>query len=553
VTLVPASAWAPLRHRAFRALWIAQFASNTGTWMHLVGAQWLMGDLGGGALQVALVQTATTLPIFLAVLPAGALGDIVDRRLVLLVSQGAMLLVAGLLCALTLGGLTSPAVLLVLTFALGLGQALTIPCWQAIQPELVGLGEVPQAATLNGVNFNVARAVGPAIGGALIAATGPGLVFALNAASFLAIVGVLLAWRRPRARRAFAAEHPWSALAAGARFVRSSPSLRAVLARAGLFMTFASGLWALLPVVARGPLGLGPDGYGLLLGSVGIGAVAGAFVLPALRARLTVDRLVALASAAYAAALLAIGLSGTLPVVVGALVVSGLAWIGVLSSLSAAAQTLLPDWTRARGLAYYTLVFMGAQALGSVAWGVVAAEAGLDAALLVLAAGLLAGLVVARRFPLRATPLDVRPAQHLSEPHLVLDARPGDGPVLVCVEWRVAPDAAPAFLDAMRAVERSRRRTGARRWGLFQDGDDPAAYLEAFTVATWEEHRRQHEERRTRTDEEVVQRARELALDGGEPRVRHLLSAYRDGARERPGAQTSTTTGSTIGRLRRRS
>ena len=345
------SAWAPLRHRLFRALYLAQFASNAGTWMQVVGAQWLMGDLGGGPFAVALVQTATTLPIFLLVLPAGALGDVLDRRRVLLAAQAGMLAATGLLAALTAADLVTPGLLLALVFLVGVGQALTVPSWQATVPELVDRPEIPQAAALNGVNFNLARAVGPAVGGLLIAAAGPEAVFALNSVSFLGTLAVLGAWRRPPRQRALAAEHIWEAVSAGGRFVRSAPTLRIVLVRSALFMAFASALWALLPVVARGPLGLGPGGYGLLLGSVGVGAVAGAFVLPSLRARLALNTLVALAGALYAAALLVIGLLETLPAVVGALVAAGLAWIAVLSSLNASAQTLLPDWARARGLA----------------------------------------------------------------------------------------------------------------------------------------------------------------------------------------------------------
>jgi MFS family permease len=520
------SAWAPLRHRLFRALYVAQFASNAGTWMQVVGAQWLMGDLGGGPFAVALVQTATSLPIFLLVLPAGALGDVFDRRRVLLAAQGAMLVATGLLAALTAADLVTPALLLALVFLVGAGQALSVPCWQATVPELVERPEIPQAAALNGVNFNLARAVGPAIGGLIIAVAGPEAVFALNSVSFLGTLAVLSAWRRPPRHRALVAEHVWEAVSAGGRFVRSAPTLRIVLVRSALFMAFASALWALLPVVARGPLGLGAGGYGLLLGSVGVGAVAGAFVLPVLRARLPLNTLVALAGVAYAGALAVIGLPERLPFVVGALVVAGLAWIAVLSSLNASAQTLLPDWARARGLAYYTLTFQGAQALGALVWGALAGVAGLAAALVVAAAGLVAGALAGRRLRLVALDLDLRPARHWPEPHLVLDPEPEEGPVLVTVEWRVPAEHVEAFREAMAPVGRSRRRTGARRWGLFQDAADPERFLEVWVVGSWEEHLRQHDERTTVRDEELEARARALAR-AGELEVRHLLSAYR--------------------------
>ena len=522
------SAWEPLRHRAFRILFIAQFASNVGTWMQTVGAQWLMGDLGGGALQVALVQTATSLPIFLLVLPSGALGDILDRRRVLLASQSVMLVSAGLLAALTASGAMTPWLLLGLTFAVGSGQALAIPSWQAIQPELVPRAQIPQSAVLNGANFNVARAVGPAIGGLLISGVGAQATFALNALSFVGVLCALLLWGRPADRRALGVEHLRAAIGAGARYVRNAPLLRVVLWRSTLFMTFASALWALLPVVARGPLELGADGYGLLFASVGIGAVTGALLLPWLRSRLDVNLLVAMASGVFAAACLVVGLVELTGAVVAALVAAGMAWIAVLSSLNASAQLLLPSWTRARGLAFYTLTFMGAQAVGSVLWGTLAGLVNLETAFSVAAAGLLIGPALGRRrLRLTRSDLDLEPTAVWGEPHLTFDASPDDGPVLVTVEWRVREQDADAFQAAMRPVERVRRRTGATRWGLFQDGEDPERFLETFTVATWLERQRQHLERVTVRDDELEARARELTVDGEPPRVRHLLAAYR--------------------------
>src|SRR3954454_9926381 len=342
------SAWAPLRHTWFRALWIAQFVANTGTWAQTVGAQWLMGDLGGSALQIALVQTAATLPVFLLVVPAGALGDIVDRRRLLLLSQTSMLLSAAALAVLTAAGAVTPNRLLALTALLATGQALAAPCFQAVQPELVPREELPQAALLNGANANVARAVGPAVGGLLIAAAGPAAAFALNAVSFLGVLAVLYRWPRPATERPLGAEPIRQAIRAGMRYVRSAPLFSSVLARSGLFMVFASGLWALLPALARGPLGLGANGYGGLLAAVGFGAVAGTVVLPRLRARRGADGVVTGATLVYAAAVAVVGLNPSAFAVVGALVLAGLSWIAVQSTLGATAQLVLPTWARAR-------------------------------------------------------------------------------------------------------------------------------------------------------------------------------------------------------------
>ena len=521
------SAWSPLRRRWFRALWIAQFVANTGTWAQTVGAQWLMGDLGGTALQIALVQTAATLPVFLLVIPAGALGDVVDRRRLLLLSQTLMLLSAAALAVVTAVGVVSPNRLLALTALLAVGQALAAPCFQAVQPELVPREELPQAALLNGANANVGRAVGPAIGGLLIAASGPAAAFTLNAVSFLGVLAVLYRWPRPRTERPLGAEPIRQAIRAGLRYVRSAPAFNIVLARSALFMVFASGLWALLPAVARGPLGMGPNGYGGLLAAVGLGAVAGTAVLPWFRARRGAGGVVTVATLAYAAAVAVVGVTHS-PVAAGAaLVLAGLSWIGVQSTLGAAAQLLLPTWARARALAYYQLVFMGGQAFGALAWGAVADAYGLAAAFVIPAGGLvLVAILGVLLLPLRSDH-DVR---HSELPWAAVPSRMDwdldAGPVLVTLEWQVRGDAIPEFLAVMRRLARARRRTGAALWGVFQDAEDPELFLETFTVTTWHEHLRQHVERGTVADADLEGRARAFLSEGTDPAVRHLVWAY---------------------------
>ena len=523
---VVASAWAPLRHTWFRALWIAQFVANTGTWAQTVGAQWLMGDLGGSALQIALVQTAATLPVFLLVVPAGALGDILDRRRLLLLSQTLMLLAAAALSVLTAAGGATPNRLLALTAVLAVGQALAAPCFQAVQPELVPREEVPLAALLNGANANVARAIGPAVGGLLVAATGPAAAFALNAATFVGVLGVLYRWPRPATRRPLGAEPVGQAIRAGLRYVRSAPEFCSVLARSALFMVFASALWALLPAVARGPMGLGPNGYGGLLVAVGAGAVLGTAVLPRLRPRRGSGVLVTMAMLAYAVAMAVVGLHVSPVVVVAALVLAGLSWIAVQSTLNATAQLVLPTWARARALAYFQLVFMGGQAFGAVMWGAVADSLGLTAAF-VLPAG---GLVLAALVGLLLVPLpshhDVRHSELPWPRPPSLDWDPDAGPVLVTVRWRVRHPDVPDFLAVMRDLGRARRRTGASLWGVFQDADDPELFMETFTVSTWREHLRQHVERGTVADAHLEERARAYLTGEGSPVVGHLVWAY---------------------------
>src|SRR5581483_10935245 len=318
------SALSPLRQPLFRAVWLAAVVSNVGTWMHDTSAAWLMTSLSPSPLMVALMQTAMSLPFFLLALPAGALADVVDRRRVLLGTQGWMLAAAAALGVLALSGRTTPWSLLGLTFALGLGAAMNAPAWQAITPELVPREDLAPAVALNGVAVNVARAVGPALGGLLVAAIGPGGVFLLNAASFVGVIAVLAAWRRPAPDGGLPAERVVGAILAGVRYVRHAAPVRTVLVRTAAFVLSASGIWALLPLVARRRLGLGAVGYGLLLGCLGAGAIVGAAVLPRLRRRLGVERLLVGATLLFAGASATLGVGRAVPAAALALIAAGL-------------------------------------------------------------------------------------------------------------------------------------------------------------------------------------------------------------------------------------
>src|SRR2546426_7243532 len=295
-----ASVWSPLRNPLFRTLWLATVVSNIGTWMHNVAAAWLMTSLAPSPTMVALVQAATSLPVFLVALPAGAIADLVDRRRLLLLTQGWMLLAAGGLGALTLMGASTPWLLLTLTFALGLGAAMNAPAWQAIIPELITGSEVRAAVTLNGVGYNLARAVGPALGGLTVGALGSGAVFILNALSFLGVMVVLYGWKRPVGEHALPAEDAFGAMRSGIRYIRYAPALRAVLSRTAVFIFGGSALWALLPLVARQELALNATGYGVLLGCLGAGAVIGAALLPQIQRRLSTDLFLAGATLLFA-------------------------------------------------------------------------------------------------------------------------------------------------------------------------------------------------------------------------------------------------------------
>jgi MFS family permease len=518
----PPSALAPLRSPVFRALWIAALVSNIGTWMQSVGAVWQVGNQSGSAALVALVQTAVSLPIVLLALPAGAAADVVDRRRLLLLTQTWMLVSAAALCVATVLGLASPAVVLALTFLLGLGNAANAPAWQATIPELVGSRLLAPAVALNSAGFNIGRAIGPALGGLVVAAAGPAAVFGLNAISYLGVLAVLWRWRRPPQDKLGAGEQMLGAIGAGIRYVRFAPLLRAVLLRTALFILPASALGALLPVGARDALGLDATGFGLLLGALGIGSVAGAVVLPRLRRAVPIDRRVVAATCLYALATVVLAVVGSALVVGLAMVAAGMAWLAILTSFNVATQTAVPRWVRARALAVYLLVFQGGLAVGSALWGVVAGRVGERTALLAAAASFGLGLLAALRWRLQGIgALDLTPSVR-PEPVTVLDPEPDDGPVLVLVRYRVDLARAEEFASAMRAMRQVRRRDGAYRWGLFEDVADPSCFVETYVVRSWAEHLRQHE-RFTAEDLAVRDRVRSFHIGDDPPAVSHFI------------------------------
>ncbi|MGV0744015.1 MFS transporter [Mycolicibacterium sp. XJ870] len=518
------SMWAPLASPIYRALWIAQFVSNLGTWMQTVGAQWMLVGDPRAEILVPLVQTATTLPVMMLALPSGVLADLVDRRRLLIATQGAMAAGVATLASLSGAGLATPTVLLMLLFLIGCGQALTAPAWQAIQPDIVPREQIAAAAALGSMSMNGARAIGPAIAGALVSLSGPTLVFALNAVSFIGIVAVLVMWRRPAAEQLLPAERPLAALSAGGRFIRSSPIIRRILLRTALFIVPGSALWGLLAVIAKDQLGLSSSGYGLMLGALGVGAVFGAFALSRLQSVFEQNALLIIAAVGFAAATVILALVHHEGVVLVALVLGGMAWLLALSTLNASMQLSLPAWVRARGLSVYQLVFMGGQAIGSVAWGLLAGAAGSVAALLVSAGLMAACALSALWWPLHASTgnLDVTPSAHWPEPALVFEPEPPDGPVVVLTSYRVDPQDETEFFAAMAALGRSRQRTGATQWQLFRSGEQAATFVEAFVVRSWDEHLRQHHTRLTGHDL-LVEQAVERYIEG-EPTSQHLIA-----------------------------
>jgi predicted MFS family arabinose efflux permease len=519
------TAWAPFRHRLFAEMWSAQFVSNIGGWMQTVGAQWLMLTLTGSAAYVALVSTASSLPIMAFAILAGAIGDLVDRRRFLLVAQGLMLAAALALGALALAGLVTPWTLLALIFALGIGQAMTSPVWQTLQPELVDPPERQQAISLGSVNQNLARAVGPAIGGLILAATSAGIVFIVNAVTFLAVIAVIAQWRSIRSADALPREHLGEAIRAGGRYIAASPALRVILVRAFIFIFFASSIWALLPLVAVSQLHLGSGGYGLLLGCVGVGAVAGALLLPRLRTLLPAGAQLSAGSIGLGVAALLLALVHVTAVAAIALAFGGLAWILALSTLNSVYQLSLPGWVKARGMSFYLIVFQGGNAIGSAVLGIMAQHAGLTATLITVTVALGVGPLAGLRFPFQSIPPEeLRPAGDWPAPPVVASgAGQAAGPVMVSVEYRPQAGSHDDLLAALRGARFSRRRTGAVSWRAWQDATDPDRIVEQFVVASWPEHLRQHE-RVTRRDADRLDKVRALTDPDHPPVVTHWLT-----------------------------
>lgn len=423
------SAWSPFRHATFTALWAATVISSIGGWMYSAASGWLMTGLNPDPFVVSMVQVATTLPLFFFALPAGALADIVDRRKFLIAVQIAVSAVSAIFAAIVWLGLVTAGNLLLFTFLTGVGGALTAPAWQAIVAQLVPKQDLSPAVAANSVGFNVSRAVGPALGCAIIAKASIAAPFLFNAVSNLGIIATLLWWRPPHpGTRPLPTERFGSAVRTGFRHASNNPPLRATLVRGAAILVFASAYWALLPLVARQQIAMGPDLYGFLLGTIGAGAVGGAFALPWLNERLGPDRLVAAGSIGTAVAMVLFGLARDPGTALAAAVIAGVSWIAILSSLNVSAQVAQPEWMRARGLAVYVTAFYGALALGSAVWGQVAAMFGLSAAHFVAAAGALVAIPLTWRWKLQtAAGVDLTRSGHgMRRPHTV-DALAGAG------------------------------------------------------------------------------------------------------------------------------
>ncbi|MGE4411598.1 MAG: MFS transporter [Sphingobium sp.] len=518
----------PMRIPIFRMVWLTTLASNFGSLIQSVGASWMMVSLSASATLVALVQASTTLPIMLLALVAGAIADNMDRRLVMLAAQLFMLLVSIALAVCAAMDLLTPWLLLVFTFLLGCGTALNGPAWQASVGDMVPRRVLLSAVTLNAMSFNIARSLGPAIGGMIVAAAGAAAAFLVNALSYVGLIAVLLKWRPDIPPRLLPREKLGAAMAAGMRYVIMSPSLRLLMIRALLFSIGASAAPALMPLVARDLVAGGAVTYGVLLGAFGVGAVGGALVSGRLRRRFTTEWIVRGATIGMMVGVSITAVSTILPFTMIGLACAGAGWVLALSTLNASVQLGSPRWVVARGLAIYQMFAFGGMAVGSWVFGMIAEAHGVAFALLMIVpahlVGLVAGLIKA--LPETETEnLDLLGSW--TEPKTAVPIEGRSGPIVVTIEYRISPAHMVAFLNAMDERRRIRMRDGARHWTLMRDLADERLWLERYHVSTWLDYVR-HNQRRTQADAANGEALRDLH-EGTWPPVVHRMIERQTG------------------------
>lgn len=513
----------PLRLPLFRALWLGSIVSNIGTTMNDTAAVWTMATLTGSATMVSLMQAMATLPIFLFALPAGALADLVNRRQLILCAQVGALLTAAGMAALAWCGILNQSSLLLATFLLGVAAAFTTPAWQALIPEVVGQSQLAPAIALSGVGYNIARVLGPLVGGLLLASLGPAPVFALNALSFVAVIIVMCTGTYVATPRSAQREQMLGAMAAAIRYVSHAAPMRSVLARGGVHIFAAVAPVVLLPILVHSR-NWDASVFGVMMGCYGGGAIITAiFILPKLRARFSFDQVLFGAGLASAAATAVVALVPGMFFMGAVLVLAGAAWMTGLNTFSIASQNAFPNWVRARSSAIYLVVMQGASALGAIVWGQLTAHYSAPIALAIAAGGLVFSAILSRMMPIsHVENLDLSPSNHWHDHALANEPAPDDGPILVTIEYRIDPAEAVAFRAAMFHLRETRLRDGAFRCSVFVDLDDATLYRETFLVGSWAEHLRQHE-RATVEDHRIEQAVMAFHRRLEPPVVRHFL------------------------------
>ena len=510
----------------FRDRWIASTVSSLGTWMQDTAGTWLMTVLTTSPLLIALMQTAASLPVLFLGLLAGATADIYERRRLLIFWQCWMLASVAVLAVLTFIGLITPVMLLLFTFLLNIGSAMNNPAWQAIVPELVPREQIPNAVTLNAASNNIARALGPAFGGLMIAAyavphRGAGWVFALNSASFAGVIWILWRWKRqPVFKSALPAERIAGSVRSGLRYLRYAPDLQGPLIRAFVFTFFVSAVWSLLALVAKSDLHQGAMGYGILNGCLGLGAVLGATLLARIRRRFDADTLLLGMAVFYVATLLILALVRIPAVVIVVLIGAGFAWTTTMSTLNVSVQLSVPAWVYARALGAYLMTFQGGLALGSVLWGLIAQRSSTRVSLLCAAVGLAASIPFIQRIHiLKGLLPDVTRYQWKRPlPGFAATPNPAAGPVRISVDYQIPAEDYAAFTREIHLLEGVRLRGGAVRWGIYRDAADPEHLNETFLMESWLDFLRSRE-RLTAADQAIRERVHALHRGPEPPKI----------------------------------
>jgi MFS family permease len=516
--------WSALGVPAFRSLWIGNVAMNLAIWMQSVAAAWMMVSLHASPLMVALIQTAAALPSFLLGLPGGVMADMVDRRRYLLCVIGFMMGSAACLSALALGGGVTPWMLLALTFSLGCGFALQAPAWFTVQTESVPRALLPSALALSAVSFSSARAVGPAVAGAMISAAGVTLVFVFNVGLLLVTLMAVQRSKRTQPDTAMPPEDLISGMRSALRYVRHSDVMRHQIIRTVAFAFVASAIWALMPMIARDMLASGASGYGLLLGAIGAGSVAGALLLPRVKAGMDMNRMMAICGVVYGLATLTIAFAARLELVCTLLLVAGVAWVGIGNTNMLALQSAVPGWIRGRSVAIYMLVFQGAMAAGSAFWGFIAATFGTSAALVQSALLMVGVLLVMWRLPARmGGAAEVTDGRATLDTPLAGATGAPDAVVSVQIEYHIAEADREEFLRQIVELGKARRRDGASFWRLLRDLERDGVYMERFLAESWNQYLRQRS-RTTVADRDAEQRLASLHRGSAPPAVTHFAS-----------------------------
>src|SRR4051812_14023645 len=517
------SPFVPLRQPIFRAVWFATLVSNFGGLIQGVAASWLMTTIATSPDMIALVQASNTLPVMIFSLAAGAISDNYNRRMVMLTAQGFMFAVSVALAVSAWLGLIGPWLLLTFTFLIGCGTALNNPAWQSSVADMVPRRDIPAATMLNSAGFNVARSVGPALGGLIVATVGVAVAFVLNAMSYVALIAVLARWRPSYQQRLLPRETMGTAMNAGLRYVAMSPNILSVVLRGCAFGFGGIVVLALLPLIARDLVNGGPVIYGILLGGYGVGAVVGAFFSPRLRTLLTTEALVRVTFVVFAVAVALAAFSAWLWLTMLAMCAAGACWVLTLSTFNATVQLSAPRWVVGRALALYQMATFGGMAAGSWMWGSLTLQFGIERALLVAAGTLLVGAALGARSPLPPlTALNLDPLSRWREPQIAVDIEPRSGPIIVTVEYLIRDEDVFAFLGVMAERRRIRRRDGARQWTLLRDLVNPELWIERYETPTWVEYIR-HNQRITQADAEVGERLRALHYGADPPAARRLI------------------------------